>query len=432
MKITWFDLSVISVAITLLLATTEKLQGLANWFTSFFFTKKRCNRTLANIILSYLNSTCTTNKNETYGLIRVMVKPLFSVTNVAFRVLWGGSRRYRYKGRWIWYLFNMEEWKNQMSQQHYPDSTTTFNYTFGFVKGVFNWEGLIRDAVMWANSQENERSRFRVVKLQSSTFSGISNGPPTKGFDPARAEKLFRPTGGNVPLSWSVEDIGDADTGVSLDDMYLPGEVKDLTTEVRNWYRSKIWFMERGIPWCRKYGLEGGPGTGKTSFARAVAKDLGIPIIAMDIATATNVTMLEMWDYACSESPCLILIEDIDAVFDGRENTTGVREGLTFNCLLECLDGVSKNDSGVIVMISSNHMDKLDPALCRPGRMDRRVCFSTIDKEGKLRMAKRILGDSDSVKKIIESTGEITPCEFQEACFREALHNRFNDSLHDN
>jgi SpoVK/Ycf46/Vps4 family AAA+-type ATPase len=222
--------------------------------------------------------------------------------------------------------------------------------------------------------------------------------------------------------------------------------------------------MEKGIPWKRGWLLYGPPGTGKTALARAFAEDLNMPIYVFNLAEMSNHDLIQAWTEMQVNVPCIALIEDIDNVFHGRENVTrkgGLmsmlyaprKEGddgkkgvagltpLTFDCLLNCLDGVERAD-GVFTIISTNDIGKVDPALgqprklpdgtlefisTRPGRIDKAVELTFMESADKKRMAQRILGDYPdeymTMLEFIDKYPELpeTPAQFQERCGQVAL-----------
>lgn len=174
--------------------------------------------------------------------------------------------------------------------------------------------------------------------------------------------------------------------------------------------------------------------TGKSAFTRALAQELNMPIVVFDLSTMNNSDFANAWDTALEYAPCIALFEDIDAVFDGRKNiaNTGMEQGLSFDFLLNVIDGVQNSD-GVFKIVTTNNPDKIDPALgnvcngdemsTRPGRIDRVVHFSALDNEGKEKMAQRILGDFPREKwqHIFEKAHDDTGAQFQERCCRVAL-----------
>ena len=132
----------------------------------------------------------------------------------------------------------------------------------------------------------------------------------------------------------------------------------------------------------------------------------------------------------------LDIVEDLDAVFEGRENIAvkkGLENGLTFDSFLNSIDGVENTD-GVFIIITTNDVKRLDPALgvprnggtisTRPGRIDRTLKFENLTEKGREKMATRILGDFERVKweYLLVEGNDDTGAQFQERCSRVALN----------
>lgn len=125
-----------------------------------------------------------------------------------------------------------------------------------------------------------------------------------------------------------------------------------------------------------------------------------------------------------------------DAVFHGRQNVAvSSGPGLTFDCLLNCLDGVQRSD-GLLTIITTNHLDRIDPAIGQPGeiesragRIDRVVCLKGLDDAGRVKIAQRILKgwDEENVA-VCRSGASDTPARFQERCARLAFALHYGDS----
>ena len=149
---------------------------------------------------------------------------------------------------------------------------------------------------------------------------------------------------------------------------------------------TRRWFVERNIPYRRGYLLYGPPGTGKSSFSFSVAGELGIDIYIVNVPDVNDQTLKDLF----SELPqqCVVLLEDIDAAGIGRPSDTddsdgglpGSRKGVTMSGLLNTLDGVASQEGRVVIM-TTNHIDNLDEALIRPGRVDKKVEFQFADAD---------------------------------------------------
>ncbi len=163
--------------------------------------------------------------------------------------------------------------------------------------------------------------------------------------------------------------IADSKPRRSLDSVVLDqGVAKLLRDDIHEFFSRREWYAQMGIPWRRGYLLYGPPGTGKTSTAFAVAGELRLKLCALSL-TNPKLTDNVMADLLQRTPPrSLILIEDIDAFFNSREKQDE-RIQISFSGLLNALDGVGAQE-GRIVVLTTNHRERLDAALIRPGRID--------------------------------------------------------------
>jgi mitochondrial chaperone BCS1 len=155
----------------------------------------------------------------------------------------------------------------------------------------------------------------------------------------------------------------------SLDSVVLDeGVVQQLHDDIHGFFGRRQWYAQMGIPWRRGYLLYGPPGTGKTSVAFALAGELHLKLCALSLMNPklTDNVMADLLQRTPPRS--LILLEDIDAFFNTREKQDA-RIQISFSGLLNALDGVAAQE-GRIVVLTTNHREKLDAALIRPGRID--------------------------------------------------------------
>ncbi len=149
--------------------------------------------------------------------------------------------------------------------------------------------------------------------------------------------------------------------------VYAGGLFERVYTDSKRFLESEQWYTDMGIPWRRGYLLYGPPGNGKSSLITALAGELKRSVCVLNLASGilTDESLLNLLTDAPEGS--LILLEDIDAIFAGRKKDAETK--LSFNGLLNALDGVTAQQ-GRMVFMTTNHLEKLDPALVRPGRCD--------------------------------------------------------------
>ena len=182
------------------------------------------------------------------------------------------------------------------------------------------------------------------------------------------------------------------DTGVTFNDIAGIDEVKEEFQEIVTFFKNPGRFTAVGASIPKGVLLLGPPGTGKTLLAKAIAGEAKVPFI--NISGSEFVEMFvgvgasrvrDLFSKAKKNTPCIIFIDEIDAV--GRQRGAGVGGGndereQTLNQLLAEMDGFEKN-KGIVVIAATNRADILDNALLRPGRFDRQVTINSPDKNGR-------------------------------------------------
>ena len=182
------------------------------------------------------------------------------------------------------------------------------------------------------------------------------------------------------------------DTGVKFDNVAGIDEAKEELTEIVDFLKAPERFVKVGAKIPRGVLLTGPPGTGKTLMAKALAGEAGVPFIQSSASEFIELfvgvgasRVRDIFKQAKEKSPCIVFIDEIDAI--GRQRGAGMGGGndereQTLNQILTEMDGFEGN-SGVIVVAATNRSDILDNALLRPGRFDRRVTVGLPDVKGR-------------------------------------------------
>ncbi len=395
------------------------------------------------------------HRDGRYGLVAY---EMFGLRSVVF-----------WNGWWPFVFTNAVEKKAQSSKGSREEGNSEASKvwsTLTFLRGTLDIEAVLRQAcagsnqLSWtvAGAQEKAKNRFviRYVPRRDDKDEDHDHGSNGLAWYQQNYYRL---------LGYTPDQLGKAflHKGNALDSLIFPERVKKLIQEIELWRSHRKWYLEKGIPWKRGWLLYGPPGTGKTALARAFAEDLNLPIYVFNLAETSNFELIKAWSDMQVNVPCIALIEDIDNVFHGRENVARKNGAmpfllprkkdedgdrvrapftpLTFDCLLNCLDGVERVD-GIFTIITTNDISKVDPALgqprklpdgttefisTRPGRIDKAVELTYMEPADKKQMARRILEEYPAqyraMLEFIDKYPDLeeTPAQFQERCGQIAL-----------
>lgn len=189
-----------------------------------------------------------------------------------------------------------------------------------------------------------------------------------------------------------IKDMNDEKRKTTFEDVAGADEEKEELEEIVEFLKNPQKYNDLGARIPKGVLLVGPPGTGKTLLARAVAGEAGVPFFSISGSDFVEMfvgvgasRVRDLFDQAKKNSPCIIFIDEIDAV--GRQRGTGLGGGhdereQTLNQLLVEMDGFGVNE-GVIMIAATNRPDILDPALMRPGRFDRQVVVGYPDIKGR-------------------------------------------------
>ena len=232
-----------------------------------------------------------------------------------------------------------------------------------------------------------------------------------------------------------IKNTNDEKRKTTFDDVAGADEEKEELEEVVEFLKSPEKFNKLGARIPKGVLLVGPPGTGKTLLARAVAGEAGVPFFSISGSDFVEMfvgvgasRVRDLFDQAKKNSPCIIFIDEIDAV--GRQRGAGLGGGndereQTLNQLLVEMDGFGVNE-GVILIAATNRPDVLDPALLRPGRFDRQVVVSYPDVNGreailKVHARKKPLAPDVKLKTIAKTTAGFTGADLENLLNEAAL-----------
>lgn len=232
------------------------------------------------------------------------------------------------------------------------------------------------------------------------------------------------------------------DKKVTFADVAGLQEEKEELAEIVDFLKSPKKYVQVGARIPKGVLLEGPPGTGKTLLAKAVAGESGVPFftisgsdfVEMFVGVGAS-RVRDLFQDAKKNAPCIIFIDEIDAV--ARRRGSGLGGGhdereQTLNQMLVEMDGFGVNE-GIIVMAATNRKDILDPAILRPGRFDRNVVVGRPDVKGREEILKvharnKPLGDDVDLKQIAQTTSGFTGADLEnllnEAAILAAKENR--------
>ncbi len=236
--------------------------------------------------------------------------------------------------------------------------------------------------------------------------------------------------GGNAKMmnfGKSRAKMSHGDNKTNLDSVAGLKEEKEELEEIVEFLKEPGKFTKVGARIPKGVLLEGPPGTGKTLLAKAVAGEANVPFFSISGSDFVEMfvgvgasRVRDLFEDAKKNAPCIVFIDEIDAV--ARRRGTGMGGGhdereQTLNQLLVEMDGFGVNE-GIIVMAATNRVDILDPAILRPGRFDRKVTVGVPDVGGREEILKvhaknKPLGDDVDLKQIAQTTAGFTGADLE-------------------
>ena len=227
---------------------------------------------------------------------------------------------------------------------------------------------------------------------------------------------------------------------VTFNDVAGLDEEKEELAEIVDFLKNPVKYTMLGARIPKGVILTGPPGTGKTLLAKAIAGEAGVPFFSISGSDFVEMfvgvgasRVRDLFEEAKKNAPCIVFIDEIDAVARRRGMGGGHDEReQTLNQMLVEMDGFGVNQ-GIIVMAATNRIDILDPAILRPGRFDRKVVVGRPDVAGRLAIlnvhaAKKPLGDDVDLDSLSRTTAGFTGADLEnllnEAAINAAKHGR--------
>nr|ANM86792.1 mitochondrial chaperone BCS-1 [Stygiella incarcerata] len=258
-----------------------------------------------------------------------------------------GSHHFHYKGKNVWVTLHQRDKGAEVGGRSRGSDSILKSITFRVPGGTTEWfRELIAEAYGHIEHKRRSKTHMYMLDQWGESWEVVS----------ARAKR-------------------------SMDTVHLDGtQSEDIMSDIRRFLNSREFFAKHGIPYRRGYLLYGPPGCGKSSFVISVAGELGLNICILSLSSNKKLSddnLASILNSAPSRS--ILLLEDIDCSFGEirkkeKKSSEDSDSSLTFGGLLNALDGACAQE-GRIVFMTTNHADRLDAALIRPGRVDKMFRF---------------------------------------------------------
>jgi chaperone BCS1 len=202
-----------------------------------------------------------------------------------------------------------------------------------------------------------------------------------------------------------------------LDSVVLKaGQREAIVDDLRRFFASHDRYESLGIPWRRGYLLYGPPGTGKTSLVTALASELSLNVCVLSLASP-NVTDEKIGNLlATVPRRSIILIEDVDAFFQQRSKADA-QVKVSYSGFINALDGVAAHE-GSVVVLTTNHPERIDEAAIRSGRVDFRMELGRCDADQLERMFLKFFDDAEAARRFAAA---VEPDRWSPAAVQEKL-----------
>lgn len=225
--------------------------------------------------------------------------------------------------------------------------------------------------------------------------------------------------------------------------------IEKAFTDVQKFMSSEKWYNDRNIPWNKGYLLYGKPGTGKTSFIKALAThlDMDIYYIHLSAKSLNDEKLMSLLTSEITSDNCIVVMEDVDAalstskrvtntldesvmeknpslILDSSEDEKNDNFGVTLSGILNAIDGIATAHGRILIM-TTNHPEKLDPALIRPGRIDYKLELNELGRKSITKMYNNFYPSSKIEENVLDEEIMMLPCDIQ-SIFLENMYDAPN------
>lgn len=304
------------------------------------------------------------------------------------------------------------------------------NTVIYYIRGTFDHEKYLIEALDFLNSRQ-ENGRFKIITRTGDgkkTLIGKRESP----FAPSLYDTtdIYK---SNRILKYQRDELGSIQTKEDIERGYVfCTQGRKLLEDSQKWFQSADWYRQHGILWRRGVLIHGLQGSGKSSLVRKICQIIDIPLYCFDLSSMSNKEFIDNWLDCQTDSPCAVLFDDIDKVFDKQKNVTGENGGgLSFDAFLSALSGAQPSE-GMLVFCTANNIKKIDKTLAikengvpsRPGRIDAIVCINEMEEEDRRILAQDILSESSlDIEKIVQEGRGMTAAQFNNFCSNISLDN---------
>ena len=293
----------------------------------------------------------------------------------------------------------------------------------------FNSKGLLR--VVEKNKSTNSTSGFVIYKIiggdKEPNTNNYNNGNSGFLYGVDRAIEEFVDIFQSKPklVSGTIKDYEPHKENLDFHKYVFTQEGKQFVDVYTKWLKAYGWYNKNNIRHYRGTLLYGRPGTGKSELVIKTAEKCAVPLIIIDLASFSSNNQFQKEIKKYQFPGAIYLFEDIDCVFNGRENIrkATTETGVTFDFFINLLSGAGAIKDAFVV-ITTNNIDVLDPALIRPGRIDQIIELKSLNMEEKEEMCRRLL--EKNYDSILEDGANDSTAEFENRVVTECLNRYWN------